>query len=175
MGELASHTILLFCTKVCTKLRFIISFFIYFRDRGETDPDNFVTAYDVGIARNLEGEKEMTAHFERKKHFDNMEYDGKSSKTKQKDGTLKVTSNVTCVSDGTYLDFFQPKDGCDPTYAEELHKTIKKFEAEQNMVYIGADSTAVNTGIILLTSISVSTVFLPRPKTLPLFPKSPQK
>ena len=130
----------------------------HFRDRGETDLSAFVTAYDVEQARNLEGEKEITAHIERKKGFDNMEYDGKSSKTKQKDGTLKVMSNVTCVSDGTFLDVFQPKDGCDPTYAEELHKTIKKFEAEQNMVYIGADSTAVNTGIILLISISVSTV-----------------
>ena len=113
-----------------------------------------MTAYDVEKERNLEGEKEITAHIERMKGFDNMEYDGKSSKTKQKDGTLKVMSNVTCVSDGTFLDVFQPKDGCDPTYAEELHKTIKKFEAEQNMVYIGADSTAVNTGILLLISIS---------------------
>ena len=129
-------------------------FHVYSRDRGETDASNIVTAYDVGIARNEEGEKEITAHIERKKGFNNMEYDGKSSKTKQKDGTLKVMSNVTCVSDGTFLDVFQPKDGCDPTYAEELHKTIKKFEAEQNMVYIGADSTAVNTGILLLTSMS---------------------
>ena len=116
-----------------------------------------MTAYDVEQARNIEGEKEITAHIERKKGFDNMEYDGKSSKTKQKDGTLKVTSNVTCVSDGTYLDFFQPKDGCDPTYAEELHKTIKKFEAEKTFVFIGADSTAVNTG---LSNHSISVVVI---------------
>ena len=127
-------------------MKFIISFF-YFRDRGETDASDIVTAYDIGIARNLEGEKEMTAHFERKRGFNNMEFDSKSSKTKQKDGTLAVKSNCTCVTDGTFLDFFQPKDGTDPTYAEELHKTIKKFEAEQNFVFIGADSTAVNTGI----------------------------
>ena len=158
MGELASHTILLFCTKVCTKLRFIISFFIYFRDRGETDPDNFVTAYDVGIARNLEGEKEMTAHFERKKHFDNMEYDGKSSRTKQKDGTLKVKSNVTCITDGTFTEYFQPEDGTDQTYGKELHKVVKKYKADQTFVYIGADSTAVNTG--LCKSIQILHIFL---------------
>ena len=111
-----------------------------------------MTAYDVGVARNLEGEKEMTAHFKRKKGFNNMEYDSKSSKTKQKDGTVEVKSNCTCVTDGTYLDFFQPKDGTDPTYAEELHKTIKKFEAEQSFVFIGADSTAVNTGIVQINS-----------------------
>ena len=81
-----------------------------------------------------------------------MEFDSKSSKTKQKDGTIAVKSNCTCVTDGTYLDFFQPKDGCDPTYGEELHKTMKKFEAEQNLVYIGADSTAVNTGIVQIKS-----------------------
>ena len=108
-----------------------------------------MTAYDVEQARNLEGEKEITAHFEKKRGFNNMEYDSKSSKTKQKDGTVVVKSNCTCVTDGTFLDFFQPKDGCDPTYGEELHKTVKKFEAEQSFVYIGADSTAVNTGLTL--------------------------
>ena len=106
-----------------------------------------MTVYDVEKARNIEGEKEITAHFERKKHFNNMEFDGKSSQTKQKDNTLKVQSNITCISDGEFLDILQPKDGCDPTYAEELHKTVKKFEAEDSFVFIGADSTAVNTGI----------------------------
>ena len=154
MGELASHTILLFCTKVCTKLRFIISFFIYFRDRGETDPDNFVTAYDVGIARNLEGEKEMTAHFEKNREFKDLGFDGKASQTKQKDGTLKVKSNVTCVSDGTFLEYFQPPDGSDPTYGEELHKVVKKYEAEETFVFIGADSTAVNTGICFFSFLT---------------------
>ena len=120
------------------------------RDRGE--PDDIVTVYDVEKARNEEGEKEITAHFERKRGFDNMEFDGKSSQTKQKDNTLKVQSNVTCISDGEFLDILQPKDGCDPTYGEELHKTVKKFEAEQSFVYIGADSTAVNTGIHLSLS-----------------------
>ena len=141
---------------------FIISFSIYFRDRGETDPDNFVTAYDVGIARNLEGEKEMTAHFERKKHFDNMEYDGKSSQTKQKDGTLKVKSNVTCITDGTYLDLFQPEDGCDQTYGKELHEKVKKFEAEETFVFIGADSTAVNTGLSLYQGPTERSLFCGR-------------
>ena len=116
------------------------------RDRGETDPNDIVTVYDVEKARNEEGEKEITAHFERKKHFDNMEFDGKSSQTKQKDNTLKVQSNITCISDGEFLDILQPKDGCDPTYAEELHKTVKKFEADDTFIFIGADSTAVNTG-----------------------------
>ena len=124
-----------------------LPFYFYNRDRGETDKSDFVTAYDVEKARNEEGEKEITAHIERNKGFDNMEFDSKSSKTKQKDGTLAVKSNCTCVTDGTFLDFFQPKDGCDPTYGEELHKTVKKFEAEQSFVFIGADSTAVNTGL----------------------------
>ena len=62
---------------------------------------------------------------------------------------VKVQSNITCISDGEFLDILQPKDGCDPTYGEELHKTVKKFEAEQSFIYIGADSTAVNTGLTL--------------------------
>ena len=90
----------------------------------------------------------MTAHFERKKGFNNMEFDGKASQTKQTDNTLKVQSNVTCVSDGTFLEYFQPPDGTDPTYGKELHKVVKKFKAEKSFVYIGADSTAVNTGIV---------------------------
>ena len=115
----------------------------HFSDRGETD---FVTVYDVEKARNEIGEKEITAHFERKRGFNNMEFDSKSSQTKQKDNTLKVQSNVTCVSDGEFLELLNPKDGCDPTYAEELHKTVKKFEADDTFIFIGADSTAVNTG-----------------------------
>ena len=108
-----------------------------------------MTAYDIEKARNEEGEKELTAHFERKKGFDNLEFDSKSSQTKQKDNTLKVQSNVTCVSDGEFLELLNPKDGCDPTYAEELHKTVKKYEADHTFIYIGADSTAVNTGLTL--------------------------
>ena len=121
--------------------------FLSYRDRGLTDSSDFVTAYDVEKARNELGEKEMSAHFERKKEFDNMEFDGKASQTKQTDNTLKVKSNVTCVSDGTFLEYFQPPDGTDPTYGKELHKVVKKFEAEESFVFIGADSTAVNTGI----------------------------
>ena len=90
----------------------------------------------------------MTAHFERKRRFNNMEFDGKSSQTKQINGILAVKSNVTCISDGTFLEYFQPPDGCDPTYGKELHKVVKKFEAEENFVFIGADSTAVNTGLL---------------------------
>ena len=122
--------------------------FFSYRDRGLTDPNDFVTAYDVEKARNELGEKEMSAHFEEKKEFDNMEFDGKASQTKQTDNTLKVKSNVTCVSDGTFLEYFQPPDGTDPTYGKELHKVVKKFEAEKSFVFIGADSTAVNTGIV---------------------------
>ena len=51
------------------------------------------------------------------------------------------------ISDGTFLEYFQPPDGCDPTYGKELHKVVKKYEAEKNLIYIEADSTAVNTGI----------------------------
>ena len=46
------------------------------------------------------------------------------------------------------MEYFQPPDGCDPTYGKELHKVVKKFEAEKSFVFIGADSTAVNTGIV---------------------------
>ena len=46
------------------------------------------------------------------------------------------------------MEYFQPPDGCDPTYGKELHKVVKKFKAEKSFVYIGADSTAVNTGIV---------------------------
>ena len=67
------------------------------RGDGQADSSDIVTAYDVGKARNEEGEKELTAHFERKKEFDNMEFDGKASQTKQTDNTLKVESNVTCM------------------------------------------------------------------------------
>ena len=116
-------------------------------DRGETDLSDIVTAYDVEIARNEEGEKELTAHFENKRGFNNLGFDGKSSQTKQKDGTLKVKSNVTCISDGTFLEYFQPIDGCDQTYGNELHKVVKKYEAEETCEFIEADSTAVNTGL----------------------------
>ena len=119
-------------------------------DRGLMDPSDFVTAYDIEKERNKEGEKEMTAHFENKCGFDNMEFDGKSSQTKQLNSTLAVKSNVTCVSDGTFLEYFQPPDGCDPTYGKELHKVVKKFKAEESFVFIGADSTAVNTGLLFL-------------------------
>ena len=116
-------------------------------DRGETDLSDIVTAYDVETARNEEGEKELTAHFENKRGFNNLGFDGKSSQTKQKDGTLIVKSNVTCISDGTFLEYFQPIDGCDQTYGNELHKVVKKYEAEETCEFIEADSTAVNTGL----------------------------
>ena len=116
-------------------------------DRGETDLSDIVTAYDVEIARNEEGEKELTAHFENKRGFNNLGFDGKASQTKQKDGTLVVKSNVTCISDGTFLEYFQPIDGCDQTYGNELHKVVKKYEAEETCEFIEADSTAVNTGL----------------------------
>ena len=106
-----------------------------------------MTAYDVEKARNEEGEKELTAHFEKKRGFNNMEFDGKASQTKQTDNTLKVVSNVTCITDGTFTEYFQPEDGTDQTYGKELHKVVKKYEAEETFVFIGADSTAVNTGI----------------------------
>ena len=106
-----------------------------------------MTAYDIEKARNKEGEKELSAHFEKNRGFDNMEFDGKSSQTKQKNGTLAVKSNVTCISDGTFLEFFQPEDGCDPTYGNELHKVVKKYNADETLIFIGSDSTAVNTGL----------------------------
>ena len=123
-------------------------------DRGETDLSDIVTAYDVEIARNEEGEKELTAHFENKRGFNNLGFDGKSSQTKQKDGTLKVKSNVTCISDGTFLEYFQPIDGCDQTYGNELHKVVKKYEAEKTCEFIEADSTAVNTGLSKLKGLN---------------------
>ena len=123
-------------------------------DRGETDLSDIVTAYDVEIARNEEGEKELTAHFENKRGFNNLGFDGKSSQTKQKDGTLKVKSNVTCISDGTFLEYFQPIDGCDQTYGNELHKVVKKYEAEETCEFIEADSTAVNTGLSKLKGLN---------------------
>ena len=125
--------------------------YVYFAssDRGETDASNFVTAYDIGKARNELGEKEMSAHFEEKRGFTNMGFDGKASQTKQIDNTLVVKSNVTCISDGTFLEYFQPKDGTDQTYGNELHKVVKKYEAEETFEFIEADSTAVNTGLSL--------------------------
>ena len=119
------------------------------RGGGIADPNDIVTAYDVGKARNEEGEKELTAHFENKRGFNNLGFDGKASQTKQKDGTLVVKSNVTCISDGTFLEYFQPKDGTDQTYGLELHKVVKKYEAEESCEFIEADSTAVNTGLSL--------------------------
>ena len=129
----------------------IISTYVYFAssDRGETDASNFVTAYDIGKARNELGEKEMSAHFEEKRGFTNLGFDGKASQTKQLDNTLAVKSNVTCISDGTFLEYFQPKDGTDQTYGIELHKVVKKYEAEESCEFIEADSTAVNTGLSL--------------------------
>ena len=91
----------------------------------------------------------MSAHFEEKRGFTNMGFDGKASQTKQLDNTLVVKSNVTCISDGTFLEYFQPKDGCDQTYGNELHKVVKKYEAEESCEFIEADSTAVNTGLSL--------------------------
>ena len=91
----------------------------------------------------------MSAHFEQKRGFTNIGFDGKASQTKQIDNTLVVKSNVTCISDGTFLEYFQPKDGCDQTYGNELHKVVKKYEAEETCEFIEADSTAVNTGLSL--------------------------
>ena len=117
------------------------------RDRGETDESDFVTAYDIGKARNELGEREITAHMEKYRGFKDLGFDGKSSQTKQKDGTLEVKSNVTCITDGSFLEYFQPKDGCDQTYGIELHKVVKKYEADETCEFIEADSTAVNTGL----------------------------
>ena len=72
-------------------------FHFYSRDRGLTDERDFVTVHDIEKARNELGEKELTAHFENKRGFNNMEFDGKASQTKQTDNTLKVESNVTCM------------------------------------------------------------------------------
>ena len=89
----------------------------------------------------------MTAHFENKRGFVDLEFDGKASKTKQENGIVSVKSNVTCISDGTFLEFFQPEDGCDPTYGNELHKIVKKYDADETLIFVGSDSTAVNTGL----------------------------
>ena len=121
--------------------------FIASRDRNETDPNAYVTAYTIEKLRNKHGEKEMTAHFENKRGFVDLEFDGKASKTKQENGIVSVKSNVTCISDGTFLEFFQPEDGCDPTYGNELHKVVKKYNADETLIFIGSDSTAVNTGL----------------------------
>ena len=99
----------------------------------------------------------MSAHFEAKRGFTNLGFDGKASQTKQIDNTLVVKSNVTCISDGTFLEYFQPKDGTDQTYGLELHKVVKKYEAEESCEFIEADSTAVNTGLSL---------FFPKPIVL---------
>ena len=116
------------------------------KDKGEKNPSCYVTGYDMEKQRNDEGEAEIASHFDKKCGFDNMEFDSKSSKTLQKDGTLKVVSNCTCVTDGTFTEFFQPEDGCGITYAKELHKVVNKYHAEETFTYIGADSTVSNTG-----------------------------
>ena len=102
----------------------------------------------------------MSAHFEEKRGFTNMGFDGKASQTKQIDNTLVVKSNVTCISDGTFLEYFQPKDGCDQTYGNELHKVVKKYEAEESCEFIEADSTAVNTGLSLFFLLGIITVMI---------------
>ena len=144
-------------------------FFFPSSDRGETDAINFVTAYDIGKARNELGEKEMSAHFEEKRGFTNMGFDGKASQTKQIDNTLVVKSNVTCISDGTFLEYFQPKDGTDQTYGLELHKVVKKYEAEESCEFIEADSTAVNTGLSLFFLLGIIIVIIIDNITLLLF------
>ena len=100
------------------------------------------------MARNELGERELTAHFEKNRGFKDLGFDGKSSQTKQKNSTLEVKSNVTCITDGTFLEYFQPKDGCDQTYGIELHKVVQKYEADETCEFIEADSTAVNTGLL---------------------------
>ena len=102
----------------------------------------------------------MSAHFEEKRGFTNMGFDGKASQTKQIDNTLVVKSNVTCISDGTFLEYFQPKDGTDQTYGIELHKVVKKYEAEESCEFIEADSTAVNTGLSLFFLLGIIIVMI---------------
>ena len=86
-----------------------------------------------------------------------MEFDSKKSKTLMEDGEIKVISNVTCISDASFLEFYQlpvyideegkeKEDGTGETHGKELHKVVKKFKAEESVTYIGADSTKVNTG-----------------------------
>ena len=127
-------------------LKIIINLCLLSTHIGEKNPTCYVTGYDMEKQRNDEGEAEIASHFEKKCGFDNMEFDSKSSKTLQKDGTLKVVSNCTCVTDGTFTEFFQPEDGCGITYAKELHKVVNKYHAEETFTYIGADSTVSNTG-----------------------------
>ena len=127
------------------------------KDLGITDPICYPTGDYVTELRSESGEKELTSHFNEKVGFDNMEFDSKKSKTLMEDGEIKVISNVTCISNGSFLEFYQlpvyideegneKEDGTGETHGKELHKVVKKFKAEEKLTYIGADSTRVNTG-----------------------------
>lgn len=123
-----------------------IKYIVTFRDRGETDPSCYISGNHVTKLREEIGQKEMSSHFVKKCGFADLEFDGKKSKTKQTSGQLICQSNVTCISDGSFLEFFQPDDDTGLTYGIELHKIVKKYLAEESLIYIGSDSTAVNTG-----------------------------
>ena len=104
-----------------------------------------------------------------------MEFDSKKSKTLMEDGEIKVISNVTCISDASFLEFYQlpvyideegneKEDGTGETHGKELHKVVKKYKAEESVTYIGADSTKVNTGhktgTIIVTPLLVPAVLI---------------
>ena len=88
----------------------------------------------------------MASHFEEKKGFHDLEFDGKKSQTAQGWNQTEMVSHVTCVTGGSYLEHFTPEGGEGATYGKELHRIVEKYKAEETLVYIGADSTKVNTG-----------------------------
>ena len=90
-----------------------------------------------------------------------MDYDGKKSQTAVGRNRTEVIDHYTCTSGGKYLDNFslpipkkekvngkwiKEKIKAGLVIAIQLHETLKKFLARASLVFIGADSTATNTG-----------------------------
>ena len=97
---------------------------------------------------NKAGENEESDHFKRNQGFQDMDFDGKKSQTAIGKNRTESIDHVTCVSNGEYLDHFsvQKKEGNAKALAFQIHDILKKYLAENSLIYIGCDSTAVNTG-----------------------------
>ena len=78
--------------------------------------------------------------------FSLTEFDGKKSISAAGRNRKEKIDHYTIVSRGKFLDLFMPKDGTGAQLAYELHEVLKKYLAENSLIYLGCDSTGSNTG-----------------------------
>ena len=130
-------------------------------DQGITDYQRLTCGSSVAAERMKQVEKTISSHIQENIGFPDMDYDGKKSRTAVGRNRTDVIDHYTCTSGGKYLDNFslpnpkkvkvngkwvKEKIQAGLIIAIQLHEILKKFLARASLVFLGADSTATNTG-----------------------------